>query len=223
MTRIGTTLSLLIGASLAIAGCSDSIEEPAPSTDTGGTTGGVDTTFDHDNDAISVWDLIERLRIEGPATFTSHVHSCSKVRYANLGTLLTDLGVNVNNTTALSAGALYKSSATAMGTASYANRVRENISLTTSGMSAMFDIFVAAAPEVISALQNNTVARCPAVGPLFDAANACNAEAITCLIGQPATPGHVDICNKSVTNASDVTTGQRIAVAALLAAAYTCE
>lgn len=219
MTRIGTTLSLLIGASLAVAGCSDSIEEPAPPTDNGGTTGGVDTTFDHDNDSISVWDLIERLRLEGPSSFTSHVHSCSKVRYANLGTLLTDLGVSATG----AAGTLYKSSATAMGTSSYANRVRENISLTTSGMSAMFDIFVAAAPEVITALQNNTIARCPAVGPMFDAANTCNAEAITCLIGQPATSLHTDICNKAAAGSGDVPTGQRIAVAALLAAAYTCE
>lgn len=225
MTRIGTTLTLLIGASLGLSACSDSIDEPKNdgTGEPGPTTGDVDTTFDHDNDGITPFELIERTRVEGAPSFTTHVHSCSKVRYANLGTLLTDLGVNVNNTAALSAGALYKSAASAMGIASYANRVRENIALTTSGASALFDVFVAAAPEVITALQNNTLARCPGVGAMFDAGGKCNQEAITCLIGQPAQPGHVDVCNKSVTSASDATTGQRIAVAALLAAAYTCE
>jgi hypothetical protein len=226
MTRFGYTLTLLVGASLGVAACSDSIEQPTDNTPPAGTTtGGDGNTFDHNNDTISVWDLINRLSQEGPPSFTSHMHSCSKVRYATLANVLTGLGVNVANTTALSAGALYKASASAYGQANYANRVRENVAITTSGASSEFDIFAAAADEVTAALP--TLARCQVggvAGPaLFDGNSKCNIDAITCLIGTPATQGHVDVCNQSVTGASDPTIGKRIAVAALLAAAYTCE
>lgn len=233
MNRLGTTLTLLIGASLAVAAsaCSDTIEEPGNGSDdqntsTGGaTTGNVDNTFDHDTDEISLWDIIERQKVEGPPTFTAHMHSCAKVRYANLANVLTNVGVNVASTTAFSAGALYKAAASAEGTANYANRIRENISITTSGASAMFDIFAAAAPEIEANLSK--LPRCQqagtAVPPLFDASNQCNIDAITCLIGVPATANHVALCNKAVTEGSTPDIGKGIAVAALLAAAYTCE
>ena len=58
---------------------------------------------------------------------------------------------------------------------------------------------------------------------LFDAANTCRPEGITCLIGTPATSAHLEFCNLTVTSGSDVTVGKRLAVATMLAAAYTCE
>lgn len=233
MTRLGTTLTLLIGASLAVAAsaCSDTIQEPGggSGSDTaagGATTGSVDNTFDHDTDEISLWDIIQRQEVEGPPSFTSHMHSCPKVRYANLANVLTNIGVNVTNKTQFSSGALYQAAASAEGTANYANRIRENISVTTSGASAMFDIFAAAAPEVEKNLQ--TLPRCQqagtAVPPLFDpTSNQCNIDAITCLIGVPATQAHVALCNQAVTQGSTPDIGKGIAIAALLAAAYTCE
>ena len=226
MTRFGYTLTILVGASLGVAACSDSIEEPTTTPDPGSTTGGGDTTFDHENSGPTVWELIDRLTKEGPPSFTSHMHSCSKVRIANLGQVLTSVGVNlatVGTATAPSAGDLYKSGASALGASSYANRIRENIGITTSGASREFDIFAAAAPQVIAAIP--TLARCQVggVGPqLFNGAT-CTAEGITCLIGTPAQPSHVQLCNLTITSASDQPTGQRLAVAALLAAAYTCE
>ena len=232
MNRFRTTLTILLGASLGLAACSDSIETPSgddqPGGDTtsGGTTGSNGNTFDHENDGISVWDLINRLSVEGPPSFTSHVHSCSKVRYATLGNVLTSLGVaNLADTTKFSAGQLYTASATSMGIANYTARVRETIGVTASASSSTFDILAAAAPAITAALP--TSARCQVggvAGPaLFDANNQCNIDAITCLIGQPATQGHVDICNLSVTKASTPDIGKTIAVAALLAAAFTCE
>jgi hypothetical protein len=154
------------------------------------------------------------------------MHSCSKVRVQTFGTVLSSLGVNLASTTAGSAGVLYRDPATAgaLGAPNFANRIRENIGITTSGASREFDIFAAAAPEVIAALP--TLARCQVggVGPtMFDAADHCNPDAITCLIGVPAQTAHIELCNLSVTNASDPTIGKRLAVAALLAAAYTCE
>lgn len=231
MTRIGTTLTLLLGASLSLAACSDSIETPpaddGPGGDTTGegTTGGLDNTFDHDNDSISVWDLINRLTVEGPPSFTSHMHSCSKVRYATLGNVLTSLGVNTADTAQFSAGALYKAAATSMGVANYTQRTREVISLSTSGMSSAFDIYAAGATTITAALATSD--RCKVAGvngpALFDAANKCNIDAISCLLGQPATQAHVELCELTITKASTPDIGKNIAVAALLAAANTCE
>ena len=57
----------------------------------------------------------------------------------------------------------------------------------------------------------------------FNASNQCNLDGITCLMGVPATASHLELCNLSVTRATDVEKGKRIAVATLLAAAHTCE
>src|ERR1044071_9720491 len=146
MTRFGYTLAILFGASL-VAACtggvegSDPTETPPPS----GTTSGSDTnTFDHDNNGISVWDLIDRLTKEGPPSFSSQMHGCTKPRYATLGNVLKSVGVSTTG----AAGQLYTSGAAAMGQANFTARVRENISVTTSGASREFDIFAAAAPEI---------------------------------------------------------------------------
>ena len=220
MTRFGYTLAILASTVLASA-CTDDVPTenvPPP----GSTSGNEDTTFDHDNDYISPWELLDRLTKEGPPRYTSHVHSCSKVRYKTLGNVLSGVGVNTASTTALSAGDLYRNGFNALGGPNYANRIRENIMITTSGASKEFDIFAAAAPEVIASFAANTVARCPGA-QLFDAANTCRPEGISCLIGAPATSRHLDYCNLTVSSASTVDVGKRLAVAAMLAAAYTCE
>ena len=103
-------MNFIVVAAAALAGCSASPDEstgentPPP----GSTSGGEDTTFDHMNDGISPWELVDRLTKEGPPRYTSHVHSCSKVRYATLGNVLRSVGVNTDATDAVSAGALYR-------------------------------------------------------------------------------------------------------------------
>jgi len=222
MSRIGYTLAILASSVLASA-CTDDATTPTNQPPEGSTSGNEETTFDHDNgDYISPWDLLDRLQKEGPPRYTSRVHSCAKVRYRTLGTVLTSMGVNAANATALSAGDLYKSGFNALGGPNYANRIRENISITTSGASREFDIFAAAADEIQTAFTAGTMTRCPGV-QLFDSTGACNPQGITCLIGVPATPLHLDFCNYTVTHATDTTVGKRLAVADLLAAAYTCE
>lgn len=221
MTRFGYTLAILASTVLASA-CTDEVPTenvPPPGSTSGGSE---DTTFDHDNDGISPWELLDRLTKEGPPRYTSRVHSCSKVRYRTLGNVLQDIGVDTAAAGQLTAGGLYRSGANALGQANYANRIRENIAITTSGASREFDIFAAAADEVQTAFTNGTITRCPGA-QLFDASNACRPEGITCLIGAPATTRHIDYCNLTVSSASDVTVGKRLAVAAMLAAAYTCE
>lgn len=221
--HIGLTL-VAAGFLLGSACTGDLDDVPQDQPPPGATTGDVDTTYDHDNSGYSPWDLIDRLAKEGPPRYTSRVHSCSKVRYRTLGQVLRDVGINTGNQTALSAGQLYRDGDNAMGAPNFANRIRENIGITTSGASRLFDIFAAGADEIINAMP--TLERCmvngtPAV--LFDGNNQCRADGITCLIGQPAQLAHLDFCNLTVSTASDAETGKRIAVAALLAAAFTCE
>jgi hypothetical protein len=218
MTKLVNTLAILAVSVLASA-CTDELSSPPNMPPSGSTSGDESTTFDHQNNGISPWDLLDRLQQEGPPSYTSHVHSCSKVRYANLGNIMTSVGINTANATQLSAGDLYNTGFNALGGSNYANRIRENIAITTSGASREFDIFAAGAPEVITNLP--TVARCGGA-QLFNG-NTCLPEGITCLIGVPATATHVALCNETIVNATDPTTGQRIAVAAMLAAAYTCE
>jgi len=223
MSRIGYTLAILASSVLASA-CTDDLT-PTNTPPSGSTSGDESTTFDHDNSGISPWELLDRLTQEGPPRYTSHMHSCAKVRYKTLGNVLTSLGINAANGTALSAGDLYTNGFNALGGPNYANRIRENIGITTSGASREFDIFAAAADEVINAFgnpQSALMTRCPGA-TLFDANNACQPSGITCLIGTPATSSHLDFCNLTITSASDVATGKRLAVAAMLAAAYTCE
>jgi hypothetical protein len=224
MTRLGYTFMTI----LVVGACTDGLSDGSQPDDTlppGDTSGGQGNTFDHDNGQyIDPFTLLNRLAIEGPARYTSHMHHCSKVRIANLGNVLTDLGVNLGNTGQVSAGGLYASGAGAMGGANYPNRIRETILITTSAASREFDIFAAAAPEIIAALP--TLPRCQVggVGPtMFDASGNCNPAAISCLIGVPATSTHVQLCNLTVTSASTPAIGQNLAVAVMLAAAYSCE
>jgi hypothetical protein len=226
MKTIGYTLAILASSVLASACTDDTVETNEPPA--GSTSGNVDTTFDHDNgDYISPWELLDRLSKEGPPRYTSKVHACSKVRYKTLATVMAGVGINMANTTLLSANDLYKTGFNALGGANYANRIRENIGITTSGASREFDIFAAGAQEVIDAFANQTGiaaagGRC-AGAVLFDTAGSCRPEGITCITGVPATTAHLDFCNLTVTSASDVTVGKRLAVADMLAAAYTCE
>jgi hypothetical protein len=213
---------------LGFAACSDDLSssnDPTTTPPAGSTSGDQSTTFDHENDGISPWDLIDRLEKEGPPKYTSHVHSCPKVRVATLGNVLRSLGVDTNAADALSAGGLYRSGTNALGGANFANRIRENIGVSTSGASREFDIFAAASDEIIANV--GTLERCKDGGgnfaKLFDDTDVCQPSGITCLIGVPASVAHLDFCNLTVTGASDHATGKRLAVAAMLAAAYTCE
>lgn len=221
--------SILLVASLGLAGAcvQNELEDGTPSNPppSGGTSSGnEENTFDHMNDGISPWELVDRLSQEGPPKYTSHVHSCAKVRYQTLGNILRSVGVDTASTANLSAGQLYTSGFNALGGPNFDNRIRENIGISTSGSSRMFDIFAAAAPEVIAAIP--TLTRCQVGGTpavLFDTNNVCQASGITCLIGSPATQNHINICNASVQGATTPDVGKRLAVAVLLAAAHTCE
>jgi hypothetical protein len=226
MIRTAYIFTIWLGASLGVLACTDPLPDapPANTPPPGSTTGGEGTTFDHQNDTISVWDLLNRLTEQGPPSFTSQMHGCSKLHYSTLGNVLRSFGVNLASTAVDSAGQLYQSSRPVLGGPNYATRIRESAVITTSQASREFDIFASAASEIIAALPSLLRCRVGSVSPvLFDASNMCHAEGISCLIGSPATQANVDLCNQTILRASTPDVGKRLAVAVMLAAAYTCE
>lgn len=218
---------LLLGILAAAAfGCTG--EEIAPTEENplpeGNASGGEENTFNHPGTNIDPFELLERLRQEGPARYSSRIHSCPKMKYDTLGTILASRGVNLANTAALSAGRLWRESDQALGAGNYAARQREGRELSTATASKMFDIYVQAAPEIIAAMPGRAECTVAGVGAeMFNASNQCTADGIACLLGMPATASHLELCNLTVSRASDVEKGKRIAVASLLAAAHTCE
>ena len=203
-------------------------DDPTDNDETSGD--GEDNTFDHDADLSDgggkdPFEILAEQQAEGPPEVRARLHSCRKLRVVALRRLLVTFGVDLDATgDPQPAGQLYTEGIDAMGAANYAARQPEARSWTNSGATKMQDILVQAAPEIIAALP--TVEHCQTdTGgvEMFDESDQCNEQAISCLIGKPASTDHVAICNHTVANASDPETGKQIAVAALLAAAHTCE
>jgi hypothetical protein len=217
-------LALALAASGPLTGCTDEPTDEQVPLPEGNASGGTDNTFDHPGTNIDVWELLERARNEGPARYSSRVHKCPKMQYASLGRILASRGVDTAATAALSAGKLYRDGDQALGAPNYAARQRESRELSTATASKMFDIFVQAAPEIIANLPGRDECKVAGVGArMFNDADQCTADGITCLLGVPATASHIEVCNLTVERASDKEKGKRIAVASLLAAAHTCE
>jgi hypothetical protein len=187
-----------------------------------GTTGGPGNTFDHDNDAEDPFAVLQRIQAQGPPEVSERMHSCQKMKYATVGTVLKNLGVNMAATGTTSAAVLYKNGSQAMGAPNYGARVSEAIDLTTAGATKLFDIFVQAAPEVIAAIPNVAKKNGAAI-QMFDASGKCTADGVAFLQGAPATQAQVDLCNNILGSASTPAIGQTLAVGTLLAAAHTCE
>jgi hypothetical protein len=225
MTRL--TLATILVASFGAA-CTDdpsNTEDPGGLPPEGSTAGSPDQTFDHDNAGIDPFSLIDRLAKEGPARFSARVHSCAKPRIKTLANVLTSLGVSIANdpNNKFAPGSLFVSGYAAMGGPNFGSRIRENLAVSTSGASREFDIFAAAAQTIIDKVP--TLERCKLNGApaqMFNG-NSCDPSGVACLLGAPASLPHLDFCNLSITSASTPEIGKRIAVAALLAAAYTCE
>jgi len=192
--------------------------------------GGEDNTQSHMGDLgdgvfKDPFEILAQRMEEGPPEVRTRLHSCQKLQNAALSNVLTSLGVNIDATgDPPTAGELVKGGGGALGAANYDSRVGEQIVWSAAGAAKLFDIFVQAAPEIIAGLPNVDQCKVNGVGvEMFDANNQCNADAIACITGRPASASHVAICSKVVTSASDVEKGKRIAVATLMSAAHSCE
>lgn len=218
------TALLGLGALATAGGCTDAAPTESTPLPEGNASGGTDNTFDHPGTNIDPFELLERAKNEGPPRYAARVHKCPKMQYATLGRLLASRGVDLGAAGGTSAGRLFNDGDQALGAPNYGARQREGRDLSTATASKMFDIYVQAAPEIIANLPNRDECKVAGVGArIFNDANQCTADGITCLIGVPASAQHLEICNLTVSRASDVEKGKRIAVAALLAAAHTCE
>ena len=132
-----------------------------------------------------------------------------------------------------SAAFLYQTAKDSMSVPKVDDRTLEKDGHTTASAMKVFDIFVQAAPTIIANISNPTMApACTINGDnpeMFDPGDgSCVEEAVSCLIGYPATDDHLLLCNLILDKADptdpiDVQKKQFIAVATLLSAANTCE
>ena len=193
------------------------------------TVGGEDTTFDHENDYRDPYEIAQQHAEEGSPDTRARLHSCQKLQITALRNILTDFGVDLEReSNPPSAGQLLSAGGTALGQSNYPARTGEDIVWTAAGAAKTFDIFVQAAPEIITAMPGLAQCQIDGVGPtMFDESDpenpTCNDDAVSCLIGRPATPEHIAICNNLVKSGSSLEIGKNIAVGALLSAAHSCE
>lgn len=191
--------------------------------------GGEETTFDHDNDYRDPYEIALQQAEEGPPEVRSRLHSCQKLQIAALRNILTDFGVDLAaEGDPPTAGQLINGGGTALGQSNYPARTGEDIVWTAAGAAKTFDIFVQAAPEIIAAMPNLAQCQIDGTGPsMFDESDpenpTCNDDAVSCLIGRPATPDHIAICNNLLQSGSSLAVSKNIAVGALLSAAHSCE
>ncbi len=232
--------ALAIGAA-AFAGCADAqptvptgkpaVDDPTQQIPEQAApySAGEDNTHDHFNDlgvngARDPFDILAQRLEEGEPEIRTRLHSCQKLQITSVRTVLSSLGVNLDATgDPKPAGQLLAEGTGALGAANYDGRVGESLVWSSAGAAKLFDVFVQAADEIIPAIETVDQCKLNGVGPkMFDDQNQCNKDAITCIIGVPATDDHVAICNNVVKSATDIEKGKRIAVATMLSAAFSC-
>lgn len=153
----------------------------------------------------------------------ARMHGTQKIQYAMLGSFLADLGVTMTaeakESAIPTAGDLYVNGSSALGAPLYGSRTAEMIVPSTAALAKEYDVFMAAAAEIMTGAASST--RCPSVVLISN--GELTQDGISCIIGKPATPDHVTLAQAIVAGASDATTGQQIAIATLLAAAHISE
>lgn len=230
-----TMFALLSVAALGLVGCDDDSDtltdgrRGVAARDPGATAGGEDSTYNHSNDpgAADPGATFEppdpaQVRAQGAPEVTSRLHSCGKMTVASLDHFLESRGLSGQGARpqgALSGRAIFNrnDSVAALGGANYNGRVPEAPFASTSAVSKMFDIFAMASYDAVD--PNWEAPACPGVKLLEN--DQFTKDGISCLIGRPATKEHIDLANDAITR--NPTEGAQIAVAALLAAAHTCQ
>jgi hypothetical protein len=159
----------------------------------------------------------------GSPEVTSRLHGCGKLTVNSVGDLLQSRGLT--GTTGLpkntqSGKQIFDSgdTAAALGAANYGGRQGEAPFASTSAISKMFDIYTMSSYGAVAS--DWSAPACPGV-KLLDASGKFTKDGISCLIGKPATDQHVAIANDAIAN--NPTDGAKVATAALLSAAHTCQ
>lgn len=244
MMKHGAVAGLLAALLVGVTGCAETpvLEEEKTEVPTNeeiiqqdpeATVGGEENTFDHMDDLGASGgktdaEIMEQRLAEGPAEVRTRLHSCSKLPVETLRNVLESIGVNIGanaqNGQPQTAGQLYRNGQNALGVADYDSRVATPIVWSSSGAAKAFDIWTQAAQEVITNIASMPQCQLNGAGvEMFDANNQCNRDAVTCIIGMPASDDHLALCNAAVAGASSVDKGKIIAVATLLASQNFCE
>jgi len=233
MKRI--TLALIGAAALALGACtngtSDTLSDGRVGGDGTGTAGGEETTFDHSNDPGASSPGADtnpptepaQIKIVGSPEVTSRLHGCGKISVAGLGSILASRGLTGGGTRPagqVSGQAIYMQNGTvpALGGANYNGRVPEAPFASTSAAAKMFDIFTMASYDPIAATW--AAPACPGV-KVLGTDGKFTKDGLSCLMGKPARDEHVAIANDAI--AKNATDGAKLAIAALLSAAHTCQ
>lgn len=130
------------------------------------------------------------------------------------------------------AGFLYFTGKDALGYPKLDSRLGEKEEHSTASVMKLMDIFIQAAPQIISNISDpNKAPACTLNGknlPMFSPDGSCVEESVSCLIGTIATEDHMLLCNLLIdkankNDAADVLNKRNIAVAVLLSAAHSCQ
>ena len=143
------------------------------------------------------------------------MHACGKLTLRGMGNLLKSRGASTQNQGLVTNAA----NAAALGGPNYTGRIPEAPFSSTSSMGKAFDIYASVSADVVK--PDWAPPGCPGVKLLEN--GKFTKDGVSCLIGKPAKPAHLALADDLVAQADNPTDGQRIAVAALLAAAHTCE
>ena len=218
----------LSAAALALAGCSagtsesllpGGVNEKATSPES---TAAEDNTWHHPTQLAELDNggeySLRSFNVSAPEA-AARLHGCTKVPYGTLRTILESRGANLGGDQPDSAGVLYRDGRGALGAPNYGARSPELLFGTTASMAKQFDISVAAAGDVVANFGGSR--GCQGVTLVED--NQLTKAGISCLMGKPAKDEHLTLANDLVAKADNPQDGVRLAVAALLSAAHTCE
>lgn len=151
----------------------------------------------------------------GSPEVAARLHSCGKITVASLGRVLQTRGIGGQAQQIFGQGP----TSAALGGPNYGGRVPEASFASTSALTKMFDIFVIGADSVTNA--NWAPEACP--GTKLLEGGKFTKDALTCLMGKPARQEHLDIANDALAKAKTPEEGAKIAVAAIMSAAHTCD
>lgn len=191
------------------------------------TTGSPGNDFPH-NDGASAPGAGEetvdpaQVRAVGSPEVTSRLHGCGKLTVSSIGNILQTRNLMGGGRAQgeVSGLSLYNAgdSPAALGAPNYSGRVPEAPFASTSATAKMFDIYTMASYDVLA--PDWEAPACPGV-KVIGADGRFTKDGISCLMGKPATDEHVAIANDAIIK--NPTDGAKIAIAALLAAAHTCQ
>lgn len=229
------TLILISVAALGLAACDDGTSDQLGNgggrnarnpRDPNATQGGEDSTFNHSNDPGGAAPGADfqppepaQMKLVGSPEVTSRLHACGKLSNASIAEMIASRALNGGNPQGTQgAQAIFNASGPALGAANYPGRVPEAPFASTSAMAKMFDIYTMSSYAVVGA--NWNAPACPGT-KVLGADGKFTKDGISCLIGKPATDEYVAIANDAI--AKNPTDGAKIAIAAMLSAANTCQ